>query len=70
MGYIIGGIACILYAAFVYYVAIKRPPAIINLIKKKLFSKNMSDNTAAIICYVFASIALAGGIVLFIVRAR
>jgi len=70
MGYVIGGIACILYAAFVYYVAIKRPPAIIRLIKKKLLSKNMSDNTAAIICYVFASIALAGGIVLFIVRAR
>ncbi|GAI25338.1 unnamed protein product, partial [marine sediment metagenome] len=59
MGYVIGGIVCILYAAFVYCVAIKRPPAIINLIKKKLLSKNMSDNTAAIICYVFASIALA-----------
>jgi len=70
MGYIIGGIACILYAAFVYYVAIKRPPVVIRLIKKKLFNKNMSDNTAAMVCYVFASIALAGGIVLFIVRAR
>ena len=70
MGYVIGGIACVLYAAFVYYVAIKRPPAIINLIKKKLLSKNMSDNTAAIICYVFASIALAGGIVLFVLGAR
>ena len=69
MGYIIGGIACKLYAAFVYYVAIKRSPAIINLVKKKL-NKNMSDKAAAIVCYVFASIALAGGIVLFIVRAR
>ena len=69
MGYVIGGIACILYAAFVYYVAIKRPPAIINLVKKKL-NKNMSDKATAIVCYVFASIALAGGIVLFIVRAR
>ena len=69
MGYVIGGIACILYAAFVYYVAIKRPPAIINLVKKKL-NKNMSDKAAAIVCYVFASIALVGGIVLFIVRAR
>ncbi len=68
MGYIIGAVACILYAAFVYYVAVKRPPAIIRLVKKKL-NKNMSDNAAAIVCYVFASIALAGGIVLFIVGA-
>lgn len=68
MGYVIGGIACVLYAAFVYYVAIKRPPAIIKLIKKKL-SKNMSDNAAAIVSYVFASIALAGGIALFILEA-
>ncbi len=69
MGYVIGGIACILYAAFVYYVAIKRPPAIIRLIKKKL-NKNMSDNAAVIVSYVFASIALAGGIVLFVLGAR
>lgn len=70
MGYTIGGIACVLYAVLVYYIAIKRPRAIIDLIKKKLFSKNMSDNTAAIICYIFASIALAGGIVLFYFAAR
>ena len=68
MGYIIGGIACLLYAAFVYYIAIKKPSAIIRLVKKKL-NKNMSDNAAAIVCYVFASIALAGGIVLSIVGA-
>jgi len=30
----------------------------------------MSDNTAVIICYVFASIVLAGGIVLFVLGAR
>ena len=66
MGYIIGGIACVLYAAIVYYIAIKRPPAIIRLIKKKL-SKNMSDDAAVIVSYVFASIALAGGIALFII---
>jgi len=68
MGYVIGGIACVLYAAFVYYIAIKRPPAIIRLVKKKL-NKNMSDKAVVIVCYVFASIALAGGIVLFIVGA-
>ncbi len=65
MGYIIGGIACLLYAVFVYYIAIKRPPSIIRLIKKKL-NKNMSDDAAVIVSYVFASIALAGAIVLFV----
>ncbi len=68
MGYIIGAIACILYAVFVYYVAIKRPPSIIRLIKKKL-NKNMSDDAAVIVSYVFASIALVGGIVLIVLAA-
>lgn len=68
MGYIIGGIACLVYAAFVYYIAIKRPPRIISLIKKKLSSK-MSDDAAAIVSYVFASLALAGAIALFILAA-
>ena len=68
MGYVIGGIACIAYAAFVYYIAIKRPPAMIRMIKKKL-SKNMSDDTAVIVSYIFASIALTGGIVLFVLGA-
>ena len=68
MGYVIGGIACVLYAAFVYYVATKRPPSIIRMIKKKL-NKNMSDDATAIVSYVFASIALAGGIVLFVLAA-
>jgi hypothetical protein len=65
MGYVIGGIACVLYAAFVYYVAIKRPPAVIKMVKLKL-GRRMSDKTASIICYVFASIVLAVGILLFI----
>ena len=69
MGYTIGGIACVLYAAFVYYIAIARPPVMIKLIKWKL-KRTMSDKSAVIICYVFATIALAGGIVLFIVGAR
>jgi len=68
MGYIIGAIACMLYAAFVYYVAIKRPPSIIRLIKKKL-NKNMSDDATVIVSYVFASIALVGGIVLIVLAA-
>ena len=65
MGYIIGGIACLLYAGFVYYVAVKRPPRIISIIKKKLGGK-MSDNGAAVVSYVFAGLALAGAIALFV----
>jgi hypothetical protein len=52
----------------VYYVAIKRPPSIIRMIKKKL-NKNMSDDAAVVVSYVFASIALIGGIVLFVLAA-
>jgi hypothetical protein len=65
MGYLIGGIACVVYAIIVYLIAIKKPPSIIRLIKKKLGGK-ISDNGAVIVAYVFASIALAGGIVLFV----
>ena len=65
MGYIIGGIACMVYAAIVYVIAIKRPPSIMRLMKKKLGGK-ISDNGSAIVAYVFASLALAGGIVLFV----
>ncbi|MEA2016733.1 MAG: hypothetical protein U9O59_08580 [Actinomycetota bacterium] len=69
MGYTIGGIACLVYAAFVYYVAIGKPPSIIKIIKWKL-SKNMSDKAAVILCYIFATVALAGGIVLIILGKR
>lgn len=65
---VIGGIACLLYAIFVYYIAIKQPPKMIRLVKKKL-SKNMSDKAAVTVCYVFASIALAGAILLFVLAA-
>lgn len=65
MGFLIGGIVCVLYAAVVYFIAIKRPPGIMRIIKKKLGGK-ISDDGAAIVSYIFASIVLVGGIVLFI----
>ncbi len=65
MGYVIGGIACVLYAAFVYYVAVMKPPSIIKIVKLKV-GKKMSDKAAVILCYVFASVVLAVGILLFI----
>jgi hypothetical protein len=65
MGYLIGGIACLIYAAIVYIIAIKKPPPIMRIIKKKLGGR-ISDNGAAIAAHVFASLVLAGGIALFI----
>ena len=65
MGYIIGGIACVLYAVFVYYIAIKKPPALLRLVKMK-FGKKTTDKTAVIVCCVMASLAAAGAVVLFI----
>jgi len=68
MGYIIGGIACLLYAAFVLYIGIKRPPKLLRFVKMK-FGKNMSDNAAAVVCYVFGGLAAAGAVVLFVFAA-
>ena len=62
---IIGGIACLLYAIFVYYIAIKKPPTMIRLIKKK-FGKKTTDKAAVVICYVVGTLALAGAVVLFV----
>ncbi len=68
MGYLIGAIACVIYAAIVYVIAVKRPPSIMRMMKKKLGGK-ISDDGAAIAAYVFASLALAGGIALFVLYA-
>jgi len=65
MGFLIGGIVCVLYAAATYFIAYKRPARIMGIIKKKLGGR-VSDKGAAIVAYVFASVVLAGGIVLFV----
>lgn len=65
MGYIIGGIACALYAILVYYIAIQKPPKMISLVKKKL-GKKSTDKAAVIVCYIFGTLGLAGAIVLFV----
>lgn len=66
IGYLIGGIACVLYAVLVgYFGGIKKSPGLLKLVKMKL-NKNMKDETAAKICLVMACIVLAVGIFLFI----
>ncbi len=47
IGYLLGGVACLLYAALVgYFGGINKSPGLIKLVKMKL-NKNMSDNAAA-----------------------
>jgi len=62
---IIGAIACLVYAIFVYYIAIAKPPKMIRLVRKKLGGK-ASEKAAVIVCYVFGTLALAGAVVLFV----
>ncbi|HAK46038.1 MAG TPA: hypothetical protein DCO79_09005 [Spirochaeta sp.] len=66
IGFLLGGIACLIYAVLVgYFGGIKKAPGLLKLVKMKL-NKNMSDDAAAKTCLVFSIIVLAGGIFLFI----
>lgn len=68
-GYLLGGIACLLYFALVgYFGGIKKSPGVLKLVKMKL-GKNMTDETAAKIC-VWASIIVGlGGVFLLVFGA-
>lgn len=66
IGYLLGGIACILYFVGVGVVGgIKKNPAILKLVKMKL-GKNMSDEKAAKICLVFGIIIGLVGVFLLV----
>jgi len=69
MGYLLGGIGCLLYAVLVgYFGGIKKSPGLLKLVKMKL-NKKMSDSAAAKTCLIAAIVVLAGGIFLFIFGA-
>jgi len=69
IGYLLGGIACLLYTVFVgYYGGIKKSPGLLKLVKMKI-NKNMSDKAAANISLIAGVIVLAGGVFLFIFGA-
>jgi len=69
IGYLLGGIACLLYTVFVgYFGGIKKSPGLLKMVKMKL-NKNMSDDAAAIISLVAAGVVLAVGIFLFVFGA-
>ena len=42
-GYVLGALACALYAVWVYYIARKKPKAMFALVKKKLFNASRQD---------------------------
>lgn len=66
LGFLLGGIACLLYAVLVgFFGGIKKSPGLLKLVKMKL-GKNMKDDTAAKVCLVMSIIVLAGGIFLFV----
>ena len=69
IGYLLGGIACILYSVLVgWFGGVKKNPGLLKLVKLKI-SRKMSDETAAKICLIAASVILALGIFLFIFGA-
>ena len=69
IGYLLGGIACLLYTVFVgYFGGIKKSPGLLKIVKMKL-NKNVSDAAAAKISFVAVGVMLAVGIFLFIFGA-
>lgn len=69
IGYLLGGIACVLYAGLVgYFGGVKKTPGLLKIVKLKL-NKNMSDETAVKVCVGAAIVVLAGGIFLFVFGA-
>lgn len=66
IGFLLGGIASLLYAVLVgYFGGIKKSPGLLKMVKMKL-GKNMSDDKAAMVCIVMSIIVLALGIFLFV----
>jgi len=69
IGYLLGGIACLVYTAAVgYFGGIKKSPGLLKLVKMKL-SKNMTDETAAKVCIGASIFTLLLGVFLFVLGA-
>lgn len=60
------GILLIVYAAFLVFVAVKKPEKIWHMAKIRMFIKVMGEQGTVIFFYVFAAICLVGGIYLML----
>lgn len=60
------GLLMVVYAAFVVFIALKKPPKIWNMAKIKVFIKIMGEKGTVIFFIVFAIIVGAAGIWLMI----
>ena len=68
-GYLLGGIACLLYAGLVgYFGGVKKTPGLLKMVKMKL-GKTMSDGKAALICIVMSILVGAVGVFLLLFGA-
>lgn len=56
------GIILILYAVLVVWIAVKKPPKIWEMAKIRAFVKVLGEKGTVIFFYVWAGIALVGGI--------
>jgi len=66
IGYLLGGIACIMYFFGVGIMGgVKKSPGVLKLAKMKI-NKNMTDEKAAILCLVMGIIIGLVGILLFV----
>ena len=66
VGYFIGGLVLVAYSILCFYVAIKKPAALFKLTKAKIGAKNKSDEFVQTFIKVWASVALAAGIAVFV----
>ncbi len=72
-GYWVGGVACAAYGLFCLFIGVFAPQSLMKFVKQKLKmftgSKEPSDKATAITCYVFAVLALAAAVILFVAGA-
>lgn len=69
IGYLLGGIACLLYMVVVgYFGGIKKSPGLLKMVKMKL-NKKMTDEKAAKISLIFAIVIGVVGVFLLVFGA-
>ncbi len=69
IGYLLFGIACLIYMVGVaYFGGIKKSPCLIKIVKLKL-GKNMTDEKAAKLCLIFGLLVGAVGVFLLVFGA-